>query len=267
MMTADVEPAELQYFDDIIAGFGATSDSQLHMPLIIQHLTRAYTTKAEVIQSANSILKTLILSHACFPFSSPVLLTKDAFCRAILLLTRRCEINFNQVEGTSSYDVIRERSKQKRLTFIYSALVRPPTGIPTHDDILDVVCRVRYPTGYYAKGVLRRRPISDFLPLAERLAPLEDKTLPDLLPVSFLQPLKSIVEAFLPRQDKPVDDLGFDRRDTLSAEQFMLWATKVCYILVYKYYETSPSHTNVSRSTCSKPWINCSVPSFVRYRH
>lgn len=231
-ITADVEPAELEYFDNLIAGFDVTSDSELQMPPIIHHLTRAYATKAGVIQSTVCILETLILSHACFPFPSPVLLTKDAFCRAILLLTSRCERNFNQVESTSSHDTIRERSKQKRLTFIYSALVRPPIGVPTHDDILDVVCRVQYPRGFYAKGIIRRRPISDFLPLAERLAPSEDKTLPDSLPVLTLQPLKNLVAAFSPRRDKPVDDLGFGGREKLSAEQFVLWATKVCNILV-----------------------------------
>lgn len=81
MLTADVKPAELEYFDGLIAGFVVTSDSQLRMPSIIYYLARAYATKAEVIQSTASILETLILPHACFPLSSLVLLTENAFCR------------------------------------------------------------------------------------------------------------------------------------------------------------------------------------------
>jgi hypothetical protein len=228
VLDVDVTPAELQYFDDLVAGFDVTSDGQLQMDSIIHHLTSTHTTKSEVIQLYASILGNLIIAHACFPFSSPVLLTKDAFCRAILLLTDRCESNFKQATGTGGHETMRKRSEQKRLEFIHSALARPPTGTPTHDDILDVISRVQYPRLIAPKGVIRRRPITDFSLMAERLEPAKDQTLPDPLPISVLKPLENLVVAFPPRYTEVASDLSFEGGGKLNAEEFVQWATKVC---------------------------------------
>jgi hypothetical protein len=228
VLDVDVTPTELEYFDDLVAGFDVSSDSQLQMTSIIHHLARIHTTKSEVIQLNASILENLIISHACFPFSSPVLFTKDAFCRAILLLTDRCESNFKQATGTAGQETIRKRSEQKRLEFIHSALACPPTGTPTHDDILDVISRIQYPWLIAPKGIVRRRPIADFSLLAERLEPSKDQTLPDPLPISVLKPLENLVAAFPPRYTEAVTDLSFEGNGELSAEGFVQWAKKVC---------------------------------------
>jgi hypothetical protein len=228
VLDVDVTPAELQYFDDLVAGFDITSDGQLQMDSIIHHLTSTHTTKSEVIQLYASILGNLIIAHACFPFSSPVLLTKDAFCRAILLLTDRCESNFKQATGTGGHETMRKRSEQKRLEFIHSALARPPTGTPTHDDILDVISRVQYPRLIAPKGVVRRHPITDFSLMAERLEPAKDQILPDPLPISVLKPLENLVVAFPPRYTEAASDLSFEGGGELNAEEFVQWATKVC---------------------------------------
>lgn len=231
MLDIDVTPTELEYFDDLVAGLDVAADGQLQITSILDHLTRAHATKSEVIQVNTSILEILIISHACFPFSSPVLLTKDAFCRALLLLTSRCESNFKQATSTAGQQTMRERMEQQRLQFIYSALACPPTGMATHDDIVDIISRVKYPWLVAPKGIVRRRPVSDFFPLAERLEPSKDKTLPDTLPVSNLKPLGKLVAAFPPRWNEAVSDLSFKGSGMLSVEQFVQWATKVCYTL------------------------------------
>jgi hypothetical protein len=235
VLDVDVTPTELEYFDEVVAGFDVASDGQLQMSSIMHQVILTHTTKSEVIQLNASILESLIISHACFPFSSPVLLTKDAFCRAILLLTDRCESNFKQATQTAGRQTMRKRSEQKRLEFIYSALACPPTGTPTHDDILDVISRVQYPWLVAPKGIVRRRPVTDFSTLAQRLEPSKDKTLPDPLPGSILKLLESLVAAFPPRWNKVVSGLDFEESGELSARQFVQWATKVWISIAYHH--------------------------------
>jgi hypothetical protein len=107
--------------------------------------------------------------------------------------------------------------------FINPALARSPTGCPTNDDILDVVCRVQYPWYICSKNLDRLRPITDFLPLAERLEPSSLKDLASLgpLPVSLLEPLRDIAKAFPPRHNEPVADLGFGGANALPIKEFL----------------------------------------------
>ena len=233
MLSVDVTPTELEYFDEVVAGFDFGSDGQLQMTSILHHLTRTHTTKSEPIRLNASVLENLILSHACFPFTSPVLLTKDAFCRAILLLTNRCESNFKQATQTAGHQTMRKRSEQQRLEFIQSALAHPPTGTPTHNDVLDVISRVKYPWLVAPKGIVLRHPVTDFSPLARRLEPLKDKRLSDPLPVSILKSLESLVAAFPPRWNEAVSDLNFEGSGELNDERFVQWATKVCIMITY----------------------------------
>ena len=232
MMPQAVDPIELARFDDLVAGFDLDSDGQIELNSLLKHLTLSHATQTDLIRSTASNLEILITSHACFPFSSPTPLTRDAFCRAVLLLTSRCEKPFRfatWVSGKHGYDYVRTRYPRDRLMFIYSALARPPTGYSTSNDILDVVCRVRYPWFICSKNLDRLRPITDFIPLAERLEPssLKDPSLLDPLPVSLLEPLHDIAKAFPPRHKEPAADLGFGGADTLTMNEFLLWARKV----------------------------------------
>jgi hypothetical protein len=233
VLSVNVTPTELEYFDGVVAGFDFASDGQLQMTSILHHLTRTHTMKSELIRLNASVLENLILFHACFPFTSPVLLTKDAFCRTILLLTNRCESNFKQATQTAGHQTMRKRSEQQRLEFIHSALAHPPTGIPTHDDVLDVISRVKYPWLVAPKGIVLRHPVTHFSPLARRLEPLKDKRLSDPLPVSILKSLESLVAAFPPRWNEAVSDLSFEGSGELNAERFVQWATKVCIMIAY----------------------------------
>lgn len=271
---ADVKSTELEYFDRLVAKFqvdekhglsqtvislttapqrelhiDGTPGGQLQMSSIINHLTHAHNTpaKAEAIQSAAVILETLIISRAHFPFSSPTPLTKEAFCRATIMLSDRCIENFKSSIIIGRDYVVSKRTNRKRLLFIYSALASPPTGklhclylriiadfglsvpgMPTHDDVLDTVCRVRYPWRYYSKPNDEpvRHPVTEFLPLAKRLEPLQDAKLP--VSISTPHPLRDLVAAFPPRRGRVPTDLSFENGGTVDAEQFVLWAKKVC---------------------------------------
>jgi hypothetical protein len=101
-------------------------------------------------------------------------------------------------------------------------------GAPTHDDVVDTVCRVRYPWRYYLKPKDEpiRRPITDFLPLAELLEPLHDAKLPGF--ISTPHPLRDLVAAFPPRQGEQTADWSYENKDTVDTEQFVLWAKRVC---------------------------------------
>ncbi|KAF2677755.1 hypothetical protein K458DRAFT_423695 [Lentithecium fluviatile CBS 122367] len=232
MLPKVVEPTELAHFNDLVADSDIAPDGQIELSSIVNYLASAHTTKSELIKSTASTLEILIVSHACFPFSSLTPLNRDAFCRAVLLLIARCEKSFKHatwISGKNGRDLIRKRTQQARLMFLYSALARPPTGLPTNDDILDVVSRVEYPWYICRKNLIRLRPIIDFLPLAERLEPssLKDPNSLGPLPVSILEPLRDLAEAFPPRYEEPAADLGFGGAGALTIEEFCYWAKKV----------------------------------------
>jgi hypothetical protein len=113
--------------------------------------------------------------------------------------------------------------------FLYSALARPPTGYPTDDDILEVLCRVEYPWYIDFKEEIRLRNIKDFIPIAERLnpSPWKNPSVLGPLPVELLEPLRDIAEAFSPRYEERTEDLGFEGAEALTMEEFVKWSEKV----------------------------------------
>ncbi|KAL1600421.1 hypothetical protein SLS60_006806 [Paraconiothyrium brasiliense] len=222
---------EPEYFLRVVSGLGATADGQIPLQSIILYLSKAHASKINVIQPAASLIETFVIAHAHFPFSAPVKLTEESFCRAILLLTDRCREPFQQAEGGASggvsHEYIRKRPDERRLTFLHSALLRLNTGIPTQDDVLDVVCRVDYPAAIHGKDRIQRRPVSCFVPLAERLEPIRDVSTEDAAPVSQLKPLQDLVAAFPPRWTEPPADADYGIPEGLNAEQFVQWASRV----------------------------------------
>ena len=109
---------------------GGTHGSQIWMSSIINYLTHVHSApaKAQAIKSAASFLEIMILSHASFLFSSPTLLTKDALCRAFLILSNRCREHFKQSIIVNRDCVVSKRTNRKRFLFIYSALACPSQG-------------------------------------------------------------------------------------------------------------------------------------------
>lgn len=188
------------------------------------------------------IIERLIVAYASFPFTTPAVLTKDALCRAILLLTDRGWSCFRQGKQTGSNVQIRSRPLSRQLSFLYSALVCPPTGVPTQENVLDVVCRLRYPCdiqeGTILKGLnyLQRHPYTEFVPLAERLEPSQDppRNL-EPLPISQLQLLQTFVAAFTPPWLPKAVPPRFEDSECMNEEQFVQWAEEACKVLYERF--------------------------------
>ncbi|KAF1957959.1 hypothetical protein CC80DRAFT_503497 [Byssothecium circinans] len=144
----------------------------------------------------------------------------------------QCQEIFNQTQRTGSEDTVRRRPDRQRLIFIYSVLAHPPTWKPSHDDVVDVVCRISYRYYFLQKprGMLGCRPVTDFLPLAEGLEPFENAEEQRLLPVEGLAALKELVRVIAPprRWNVPsVVDIGLGEAGELDGEGFVVWARKI----------------------------------------
>ncbi|KAJ4305082.1 hypothetical protein N0V90_000612 [Kalmusia sp. IMI 367209] len=192
-----LEAGEAQYFDSQVQQLSLSEDHQISIRSILDHLKQAHAAKAPVVEAAGPILETLITSHAHFPFADPVLLTRNTLLQAIILLTRRCRQYLLQEVSLGDDLVIRVRSERQRLRFMYSALAHPPAGLPTRHDIVDVVCRVKYPMDFdHSPKVEPRKYVRELEPLAERLKPDGDVEVQGRIPVADLQPLVELVAAF-----------------------------------------------------------------------
>lgn len=222
----DVTAKELERFDAVCSAFQTGVEGQLEMSLIEQYLVEAHKQN-EVLQLNKQNLEDLVKSHASFPFSGPTSLTSDSFRRSAIILTGRCDSNFKQAVSIGGNYVIRARTPSARLSFIFSSLAHPPNGAPTRDDVLDVLCRVRYPTRTAAKGQLLRKPVEQLLPLAERLESPNQRSLSEKLSSSTMEQLEQLVGAF-PSSDKHVvADTNVEICDGVNAEQFVKWALQV----------------------------------------
>ena len=73
----------------------------------MEYFKNSYHEHKDVMKPNASILEALIVPHACFPFSLTVPLTKDAFCRAIILLTHRCRSVLGQESSGSKGTILR----------------------------------------------------------------------------------------------------------------------------------------------------------------
>ena len=226
----DVTPEELKYFHSIASGLTIGTDDQLDMQSILQHVLQEHRENREALQLNMTNLETLITSHASFPFTSSPKITADALCRSLLLLTDRCESNFKQEVGLGDHVTICTRTPSARLRFVFSALTNLPSGVPTQDDVLDVLCRVQYPAQLAYKGQLLRRPVADLVPLAERLEPLKEQTVAKNMSAVTMQQLKRLVEAFPSPYRHLVVDTDVNTSGSLRVEEFVKWALQVCLL-------------------------------------
>jgi hypothetical protein len=231
--------ADREYFDQRIAGLVAASDDEIPLTSIIDNLSQAHPSKADFVKSMAPMIERLIVAYASFPFSTPVTLTKDALCRAMILLTERGQSCWCEGKSRGDKRQIRSRSLKRQLSFLYSALVRPPTGAPTRDDVLEVICRIAYPcdvtphTMISGDDYLDRRHYADFVPLAERLRlePVQDAQPLEPLPASQIQLLQAFVSVFNPPYCKEPVYPGFIYSEDIDEEEFIGWATEVCEVL------------------------------------
>jgi hypothetical protein len=213
-----IKHSQIQHFDKVVATLTKPGSAELEMRSITDYLVQAQDqdNKHKALLGAVPALESLLVSHAHFPFTSPVILTRDALLRAVLLLTHHVDLPFKQACGVGQEDEIRTHSDEERIRFIYSALVCPPTGAPTHGDVLDIVSRVKYPWQTWGKGIVRRRLLNEFEPLARRLEPTRNVQVPESL----------LVEHLEPRWGNPVV-VRFGKEDAVTEQQFVEWATKV----------------------------------------
>ena len=226
----DVTPEELECFRSIASSLTIGTDDQLDMESILQHILQQHRENREALQLNMTNLETLITSHASFPFTRSPKITADALCRSLLLLTDRCESSFKQQVGLGDHVTICTRTPSACLRFLFSALTNPPSGVPTRDDVLDVLCRVQYPAQPAYKGQLLRRPVADLVPLAERLKPIKEQTVAKILSAETMKQLKKLVKAFPSPYQHLVVDTDVDTSGNLRAKEFVKWALQVCFL-------------------------------------
>lgn len=226
-----VEPETLAYFNGLVAGLGIDSNGHISMAPIIEYLKNSELEHKDVLGLNATILEALIVPHACFPFSHTVPLTRDAFCRAIILLTNRCKTVLGQGSVGATEVILRETSPRQRLFFIFSALVHPSTGEASYDDLLDVVSRLSYPTRVNrSKHMKLHRSRAQLAPLAQRLEPGKPTTVAlHPLSVEVLKPLEKLVAVFPPEhlEEGPKSDRSFGDVHEVSVEEFMDWGERV----------------------------------------
>jgi hypothetical protein len=183
-----------------------------------------FPKKAHIIQRNASILESLIVPHACFPFSDTVPLTRDALCRAVILLTHKCKSTLGRKAKSPLSD--------RRLRFIFSAISQhTPAGVLSYDDMLDAVHRLPYPArANRVKGYVILKSRECLAPVADRLEPGKPKSVTlEPLPIAVLKPLEELVQAFKSERNPPLADFNPKLPDVseVSVEQFVEWAEKV----------------------------------------
>jgi hypothetical protein len=219
-----IHPEQLEHFNGAVSSLKLDSDGHIVPSSIPSHLANVFPKKAHTIQRNASILESLIIPHACFPFSDTVPLTRDALCRAVILLTHKCKSTL----GGSTQTPLSE----KRLRFIFSAISQhTPAGTISYDDMLDVVYRLPYPAhANRLKGYATPKPRERLASVADRLEPGKPKlTTLEPLPIVVLKPLEELVQAFKSERNPPLADFNPKLPDVgeVSVEQFVEWAEKV----------------------------------------
>lgn len=193
-------------------------------------LVKSHPMFKSQVEAAFGAIVLLLNAHACFPFAEETPLTKDAFIRSIALLTQSSDPMFSQSADVGQQPAIRKRSIAARMDFVFSALARPDRrfGMPTKDDVLDVLCRVRYPAPSNPSFV-QRRPIAELDGMAGRL-------LPSPLPVKddwrvslmHLRPLADLCNAMRNDGGTEADKLLVGKESSgLGREEFKQWAKTV----------------------------------------
>jgi hypothetical protein len=226
-----IEPETLAYFNGLMAGLGTDSSGQVLIAPVIEYIKNSEPEHRDVLCLNDTILETLIVPHACFPFSHNVPLTRDAFCRAIILLTNHCKTVLGQGSVGATEVILRETSPRQRLFFIFSALVHPPTGEASYDDLLSVVSRLSYPARVNRfKNVKSHRSLAQLAPLAQRLEPGKPTTVAlRPLPIEVLKPLEKLVAVFPPErlEEGQNSDRSFRDVREVSVEEFVDWGERV----------------------------------------
>lgn len=229
--SAAFTPSRLAFLEQLIETRSSHAVGENGLEQEVQaYLVKSHPSLKSQLEAAVSTTSLLLHSHASFPFTEEAPITKDALIRSIGLLTQSSDYMFSQSADVGRQPAIRTRSKTARMDFLFSALARPesPTGVPTKDDVLDILCRIRYPVPS-SPSFSQRRPIADLEPLAERLLP-SSASLPsrDDLRVSIasLRPLADICNAMRNDNGAEGEELLIGK-ESLGRQEFKQWAKAV----------------------------------------
>ncbi|KAL5388958.1 hypothetical protein DPSP01_002664 [Paraphaeosphaeria sporulosa] len=225
--SAAFRPERLEALERVLEKTLTNATGEVAIEGVQALLIKSHTSLANELEAASPTISLLLHSHACFPFAKEVPLTKDALVRSVGLITKGSDYMFSQEASFSQEPTIRARSKTARMEFVFSALAHPVpcTGVPTKEDVLDVLCRIRYP---HPKSftIQQRRTITELEPLAERLLP-PSSALPSRdslhISISALRPLANICNSM--RDDKGVEaEKVLAGKESLDRIEFKEWA-------------------------------------------
>ncbi|KAL5380527.1 hypothetical protein PMIN06_007860 [Paraphaeosphaeria minitans] len=227
--SAAFRPERLEALERVLGDTPTNATGEVAIENVQAHLVKSHPSLANEVEVASPTISLLLHSHACFPFAKEVPLTKDALVRSIGLITKDSDYMFSQEASFGQEPTIRARSKAARMEFIFSVLAHPDprTGVPTKEDVLDVLCRIRYPhpKSFTAQ---QRRTIKELEPLAERLlSPSAGLPSRDSLRISIsaLRPLADVCNSM--RDDKCEAEKFLAGKETLDWIEFKKWAKAV----------------------------------------
>lgn len=222
---------KLNFLTSLISTFSTSESGEISIEDVHAHLLKSHSLLPSAkLQASLPTLSLLIRAHASFPFPRPALLNLASLVRALALLTSSTNAMFAQSAGLSGAPAIRPRSVTAKMEFLFSVLARPdiPTGVPTKDDVLDVLCRIPYP---FSKNpsVLPRMTISSLEPMAERLlqTSTEIPSRQDLrVDTETLRPLADLCNVMRKDSGAAAESVLQDR-ESLTKQEFIQWAQAV----------------------------------------
>lgn len=228
--SAAFTPEKLEALRHLLQEISTKATGEVPIEVVYAKLVNLHTGLAEEVAAASETIFLLLRSHACFPFAKGVPLTRDALIRSVGLITKSSDHMFSQSAAFGQEPTIRTRSATAKMDFVFSALARPesPTGVPTQDDVIDVLCRIRYP---HPKSftMQQRRVITELEPLAQRLLP-PSSALPSRdslhVPMATLRPLANVCNVMNKDTSAEAEKLLADQ-ESLNREEFIQWAKEV----------------------------------------
>lgn len=226
--SAAFSSSRLAQLEQVLDSLPTNAAGEISIDDVYKHLASNHSYLKDAVPSPSSTLALLLRAHASFPFAGDVPLTKDALVRSVGLLTQSSDAMFAQSADVGNQPAIRPRSKTARMEFLFTVLARPDTkaGIPTKDDVLDVLCRIRYPAPS-SPSYSQRRPLPELEPVATRLLPA---SLPsrDGLRVALvdLRPLADLCNAMKEDKGAAAERL-LESKEEIGKEEFIEWAKAV----------------------------------------
>ncbi|CAI6339398.1 unnamed protein product [Periconia digitata] len=223
-----ISESELDYLERLLDSFPALEYGGIDLTAVGSYLIANHPRIQSHVEDVSPTALSLLLGHCNFPFATEVKPSKDALIRSIALLTSSSDYMFSQEADIGSEPAIRARTVTARLEYIFSVLAHPPKGVPTQDDVLDVLCRIPYPFPV-SPTFVSRHTITSLQPMAARLLP-SSTDLPSRdslrLSVAVLRPLADLCNIMITDRGAKAESL-LEGKDELNELDFVVWAEAV----------------------------------------